>query len=82
MKFNCGLTASEQYFRAENECDKLNEDPQWKRVFAWVPVRVNTGDCRWFEYVEQRKSYYRVALNWKGDWVAKPRTIQHREIEK
>lgn len=47
MKFNCGPTFAERYERKTN----------WHRWFAWHPVRIASGDCRWLEYVE-RKVYY------------------------
>lgn len=28
---------------------------KWRRVFAWLPVEVGPGDCRWLEFVERRE---------------------------
>lgn len=44
MRFNCGETAEEKEARVTD----------WHRWFAWYPVRVASGDCRWLEYVERR----------------------------
>lgn len=48
MKLNCGPTKTERRRIARNHfCE-------WRRWFAWRPVRVGSGDCRWLEYVERR----------------------------
>ena len=44
MKFNCGPYS---YTRWLNK--RL-----WHLWFAWRPVRVAEGDCRWLEFVERR----------------------------
>lgn len=44
MKFNCGPTYAEERVAAR----------KWHRVFAWSPVRIASGDCRWLEWVERR----------------------------
>ena len=44
MKFDCGLTYAE----------KVRAQAEWHRWFAWRPVRVDSRDCRWLEYVERR----------------------------
>jgi len=30
----------------------------WHPWFAWYPVRLKDHNCRWFEWVEQRKEFY------------------------
>ena len=44
MKFNCGPTYVE----------KMKAQEQWHRWYAWRPVRVDSRDCRWLEYVERK----------------------------
>lgn len=55
MKFNCGLSPKEKdaarWERVQAKVDRLSE---WHRTFAWFPVRVGSGDCRWLEFVERR----------------------------
>jgi len=47
MKFNCGPTQAERRQQARDRfC-------VWHRWFAWFPVRVGSGDCRWLETVER-----------------------------
>jgi hypothetical protein len=29
----------------------------WHKWFAWYPVHLGNGDCRWLEYVERRKEF-------------------------
>lgn len=47
MRFKCGPTEAE----AEAEYRRLTN---WHCWFAWRPVRVEAGDCRWLEWVERR----------------------------
>lgn len=48
MRLNCGPTKNERRQDARNQFCK------WHRWFAWFPVRVGSGDCRWLEHVERR----------------------------
>lgn len=41
MKFNCGPTWQE----------RRDAKQEWHLWFAWRPVRIASGDCRWLEYV-------------------------------
>lgn len=47
MKINCGPTFEE----------KQAARKEWHRWFAWRPVRVGSGDCRWLETIERRISW-------------------------
>lgn len=48
MKLNCGPTKTERRTAARARfCN-------WHKWFAWRPVRVGSGDCRWLEPVERR----------------------------
>lgn len=44
MRFNCGPSYSVRMARLR----------QWHTWFAWYPVRVEEGDCRWLEFIERR----------------------------
>lgn len=44
MKWNCGLSRYEKWEMQE----------EWHQHFAWLPCRVASNDCRWFEWVERR----------------------------
>lgn len=57
MKFNCGHSTSKK--------NKLKED--WHDWFAWYPVRVAEGDCRWLETVERKGELHYDFL--AGDWI-------------
>lgn len=51
MKFNCGPTQDERRQAARDVfC-------VWHRWFAWFPVRIAHGDCRWLEFVERRAQF-------------------------
>lgn len=50
MKLNCGPTHME---RRQQEWQRFCT---WHKWFAWYPVRVGSGDCRWLEYVERKAS--------------------------
>ena len=54
MKFKCGPTHKEIIAKIE-----IMEN--WHDHFAWWPVSVARGDCRWLETVERR--YYQ----WRSD---------------
>lgn len=83
MKFNCGLSSEEEYNLAHEEKTRQNSEEQpWVRVFAWLPTRVATKDCRWLEFIEMRGSEYRVCISWRNKWVSKPRYKEYRSISK
>lgn len=46
MKFNC------DYFKDKYQAreDRLFTNHKW---FAWYPVKVDSNDCRWLEYVNR-----------------------------
>jgi hypothetical protein len=54
MKFKCDKTYDEK--RAD--WSKL---VTWRKWFAWYPVKVADGDCRWLEYVLFR---YDTPFDW------------------
>lgn len=64
MRFNCGPTLQE----------KIAAKEQWHIWFAWFPVRVTPGDCRWLEKVKRKGEY----VSWPGDsyFVWEYRTIE------
>jgi hypothetical protein len=55
MKFNCGPTPQEKH--------EAKQD--WHPWFAWCPVRVGSGDCRWLETVERKGT---CNFDCYGDW--------------
>ena len=63
MRFNCGHSTSKK--------NKVKED--WHDWFAWYPVRVAEGDCRWLETVERKGElhYDFVAGDWKFEYREK-----------
>lgn len=56
MKFNCGKSREEKVrdhnARMLEKAKSLREE--WRRCFAWFPIRVGDNDCRWLEKVEYR----------------------------
>lgn len=63
MKFNCGMTYAEYEERLQ----------RWHLWFAWHPVRVAKGDCRWLEKVERKGT---PPKNWMDDWSWEHRAIK------
>ena len=54
MKFKCGKTQAEKDAKF-----------QWHQWFAWKPVSVGEGDCRWLEVVE-RKYFAHTGFEYDG----------------
>ena len=54
MKFKCGPTEEEK----KDQIRKAEVDVRlmscWRRWFAWYPVKVDDGDCRWLETILYR----------------------------
>lgn len=50
MKLRCGPTGAAKRRRAK----------MWHPWFAWRPVRLNHGGCRWWEWLERKEvvNYY------------------------
>lgn len=48
MKIKCGPSWWERHLAKQ----------EWHRWFAWRPVRVGEGDCRWLEAVERKGTYW------------------------
>ncbi len=47
---------------------------QWREWFAWYPVRVASGDCRWFETIVKRERWW---ASWGEDgWNAQYATLE------
>jgi hypothetical protein len=59
MKWNCGPTPEEAHAAKEI----------WHAWFAWRPVRVGSGDCRLFETI-QRKGTYWTDAGWTWEYKA------------
>lgn len=56
MKFNCDYFkqhAARKEKEREEHLVQIAIAP-WQETFAWLPVRVAEGDCRWLEKVEYR----------------------------
>jgi hypothetical protein len=47
VRFNC------DYFK-QRRAARWDAALEWSRTFAWLPVRLADGDCRWLETVEWR----------------------------
>ena len=55
MKFNCGVTPNEKCALAEKKIeDTVKFLQEWHDFFAWMPVRIGSGDCLWLETVERK----------------------------
>lgn len=67
MKIDCGRTWGER------RDERAARGKEWRRVFAWLPVRVGYRDCRWLETVEMREEFYEFidgGGGWDREWRA------------
>ena len=57
MKFKCG-PSEEEFLAKKRELfwAKVETMENWHDHFAWWPVKMGPGDCRWLETVQRR--YY------------------------
>lgn len=51
MKWNCDFM--KDWVERENRKIYDRRDV-WERWFAWYPVKISRGDCRWLEFVERK----------------------------
>jgi hypothetical protein len=57
MKFNCGPTKEELYVAKRKAFDAvIKRRLEGEKVFAWLPKRIGSGDCRWLEFVIRKDS--------------------------
>lgn len=49
MKFDCNPGKRKQ--------KKIIARETWHRWFAWYPIEIEKGDCRWGEVVERKAKY-------------------------
>jgi len=81
MKFNCGPTRNERKaaskYRAVQEKRLMME---WHSWFAWFPVHVASGDCRWLERIERRFMYCEVRWEYgfRGKYVVVWHSLEYR----
>lgn len=61
MKFYCGPTEAERERALKDKAKQ--EEGKWFPYFAWLPVRVITGECRWLETVERKRDWLHI---WYG----------------
>lgn len=60
MKFNCPKFKSAEERRKDKE--------QWHKWFAWYPIRVIDGSCRWLEIVH-RSGYSYTGYRGTRFWI-------------
>jgi hypothetical protein len=59
MRFSCG----------QSHYEKNLAKQKWHAWFAWRPVRVASGDCRWLETVARKGRYhYGMIVYSPWDW--------------
>ena len=63
MKFDCGPTRAEKH-QAKKE---------WHLHFAWWPIRVGLGDCRWLEWVMRKGTFHYRRHENCWDWEYRAR---------
>jgi hypothetical protein len=83
MKFNCGLSPDERFYRRMHKKRiERNRLQSWHTKFAWFPVRLtsagNEHTCVWLEPYERKGKYfdntgYDMSNYW--EWEYRPFTI-------
>jgi hypothetical protein len=58
MRINCGPSWEAKH-AAKHE---------WHRWFAWRPVRIAEGDCRWLETIERKGKFWYCWRHGLWDW--------------
>jgi len=68
MKINCGPSPQE---RADMIAAGAHPRQQWREWFAWYPVRIASGDCRWFETIMKREHRWASwgETGWSGEYA-------------
>jgi hypothetical protein len=71
MKYNCDARADR---RKAKELAYMAFIRQWHTKFAWWPIKLAHGDCRWLETIERRRvevnsMYY--GWDWKWEYRAR-----------
>ena len=79
MKFKCGLTWEEEIAKSEAHEKSLSDVVVWHRWYAWFPVKVAEGDCRWLEVVERRRVVYRLDPTYLADYGWKYRNVNEAQ---
>lgn len=64
-----------RFFKDGREA-RREKDAQWKRFWAWYPVRVSRDEWRWLESVETRIVWKYDPSPW-GDWAGR---VEYRAI--
>lgn len=68
MKFKCGPTEEEYHAKWKAMEEKRKKKFEWHTWYAWYPVSVRMGECRWLETVQRRRKYYAGEYSCHG-WV-------------
>ncbi len=64
MKFKCGPTLDEKVKARRASLPAIRAT--WYKEFAWVPVRISSGDCRWLEHY-----WARYPEAWVGEYTGR-----------
>lgn len=59
MRFNCDN-------ELESAIAKERMQREWHKSFAWLPVKVAYGDCRWLERVERMRLNKNCLWNYRA----------------
>lgn len=63
MRFNC------DYFRdkaVQQFVEREKREWEWNDWFAWRPIKVAHGDCRWWETIERRREPFERVRDFGG----------------
>lgn len=76
MRFRCGPTRQEleiiSIAEAEDRKERLNRRRNWHPWFAWRPVQIEPGHCRWLEIIERREVYNDTPFGGFLSWDYRP----------
>jgi hypothetical protein len=66
MKFDCD---ARKYRRKERERAEMERITRWHDHFAWWPIKLSHGDCRWLEKVRRRRvTTCSMYSGWRWTW--------------
>ncbi|UGA46823.1 hypothetical protein HU230_0012570 [Bradyrhizobium quebecense] len=64
MKYNCDAWADR---RKRKKAERRAYLGSWHPKFAWFPIKLKHGDCRWLETVDCKRT---VSSTWSGDSIS------------
>lgn len=69
MKIRCGLLRDKiRDHRQTKRQNKRKAQSEWRKKFAFFPIKVGKHDCRWLEFVETKTYFFKYVVKNFGSW--------------